>query len=87
MANIKSQIKRIHQAEQRRVRNKSVRSALKTFVAKADTAIESRDKATAEAAVSEAVKRLDTAADKGVIHANNAANKKSRLMEKLAGLS
>ncbi|MGH9068826.1 MAG: 30S ribosomal protein S20 [Acidimicrobiales bacterium] len=83
MANIKSQIKRNLQNERRRLRNKAVRSEMKTRVKRAVGAAEAGAPDTMEAARL-AVKRLDKAAAKGVIHANQAANRKSRLMRRLA---
>lgn len=77
MANIKSQIKRIGQNERRRERNKAVRSELKTRV---KNAVTSQD----EAAIRLALKRIDKAASQGVIHKNQAARRKSRLMHQLA---
>ena len=77
MANIKSQIKRIGQNERRRERNKAVRSELKTRVKNAVTTED-------EASVRLALKRLDKAASQGVIHKNQAARRKSRLMAQLA---
>ncbi|MBE0448191.1 MAG: 30S ribosomal protein S20 [Actinobacteria bacterium] len=82
MANIKSQIKRIKVAERQRIRNKSIRSALKTYIAKFDSAVASGDREAAEMALKTAVKKLDKAAEKGIIHKNNAANKKSSLTRK-----
>ncbi len=82
MANIKSQIKRNRQNETRRVRNKAVRSELKTRVKTAVAAADEGDEQ-AEASVRLAVKRLDKAAAKGVIHRNEAARRKSRLMRRL----
>ena len=84
MANIKSQIKRNRQNEKRRLRNKAVRSEVRT---RTKTAL---DTATAGAedqveALRLAVKRIDKAAAKGVIHKNQAANRKSRLMRAIAG--
>lgn len=87
MANIKSQIKRNRQNENRRVRNRIVRGRARTFVAKARIAIQSENPETAKAAVVEAISALDRAASKGVIHKNNAARRKSRLMKHLAALS
>ncbi len=83
MANIKSQIKRNRQNERRRLRNKSVRSELKTRV---KTAVNAAEQGAPEAvdALRMAVKRIDKAAAKGVIHKNQAANRKSRLMRRLA---
>jgi small subunit ribosomal protein S20 len=80
MANIKSQIKRNRQALDRRTRNKSTRSALKTQV-KGLLASEGDD---AQARYREVSKALDQAAAKGVIHKNAAARKKSRLAKRLA---
>ncbi len=82
MANIKSQIKRIKVSERQRIRNKGTRSALKTYVTKFNTAIAASDRDAAEAALKIAIKNLDKAAEKGTIHKNNAANKKSRLTKK-----
>ena len=86
MANIKSQIKRNRQNEIARLRNKSVKSSLKTAVRKANEAIAAGDSAVAEAAVRDATRKLDKAASKGVIHANQAANRKSSLASKAASL-
>jgi small subunit ribosomal protein S20 len=83
VANIKSQIKRNRQNERRRLRNKAVRSELKTRVKAAVSAAEVGEEASVEA-LRLAVKRLDMAAAKGVIHKNQAANRKSRLMKRLA---
>ena len=87
MANIKSQIKRNRQNEVARQRNKAVKSSLKTAVRKANEAIASGDSAAAEAAVRDAGRKLDKAASKGVIHPNQAANRKSSLASKSAKVS
>ena len=87
MANIKSQIKRNRQNEKRRVRNRVYRGRARTFVAKARAAIESENPETAKTAVVEAISALDQAAEKGIIHKNNAARRKSRLMKRLAALT
>jgi len=79
VANIKSQIKRNKQNEKRHERNKAVRSELKTRVRNAMVAAESGAEDT-EVKVRAAVKRIDTAAAKGVIHKNQAARRKSRLI-------
>ena len=79
MANIKSQIKRIRTNEAARLRNKSVKSALKTAVRRVRTAVDAGDKATAQAELVTASRSLDKAVSKGVIHANQAANRKSAL--------
>ena len=86
MANIKSQIKRNRQNERRRLRNKAVRSEIRTRAKSAVTAVESGAENSADA-VRLAMKRIDKAAANGVIHKNQAANRKSRLMRKLARLS
>ena len=79
MANIKSQIKRIKQNETRRERNKAVRSEIRTRTKSALLAIEEGVE-TGEEALKAAVRRIDKAAAKGVIHPNQAARRKSRLM-------
>ena len=86
MANIKSQIKRIRTNEKARQRNVAVRSALKTTVRRFRTAADSGDAAAAAAALQVAAKALDKAASKGVIHKNQAANRKSALAKKVASL-
>ena len=86
MANIKSQLKRIKTNEKARQRNVAVKSALKTAVRRVRTAAESGDAAAASAALLTANKALDKAASKGVIHKNQAANRKSGLAKQVAGL-
>ena len=86
MANIKSQIKRNKQNEKARVRNQAVKSRLKTAVRKFRELSESGDKDAAVAASRDAMKALDKAASKGVIHANQAANRKSSIAKKAASL-
>ena len=85
MANIKSQIKRNRQNERRRLRNKSVRSELRTRTKAAVAAAQVGAEDGAEA-LRLAVKRIDKAAAQGVIHKNQAANRKSRLMRRIAAL-
>ena len=87
MANIKSQIKRIRTNEKARQRNVAVRSALKTAVRRVRTAADSGDAAAAATALQVAAKALDKAASKGVIHKNQAANRKSGMAKRLADLS
>jgi len=82
LANSKSAIKRHRQSEQRRLRNRAVRSAGRSVVAKARTAIERRLPDGAEQ-VRIAQATLDVSVRKGVIHPNNAARRKSRLMKRL----
>jgi small subunit ribosomal protein S20 len=77
MANIRSQIKRNRQNEKRRVRNKAVRSELRTRVKVAEDGGEN-----AEESLQVAMKTIDKAAAKGVIHKNEASRRKSRLMRK-----
>ena len=84
MANIKSQIKRNKTNEKRRLRNKGVRAELKTRVKNAVTTAEAGAENSTEA-LRLAIKRIDKAATKGVIHKNAAARRKSRLMKRLAG--
>ena len=85
MANIKSQIKRNRQNEKRRLRNKSVRAELRTRAKSAVSTAETGAENSAEA-LRLAVKRIDKAAAKGVIHKNTAANHKSRLVRRVAAL-
>ncbi len=82
MANIKSQIKRNRQNEKRRLRNRTFRGSARAAVRDARATIETGKPDLA--AVTEAISRLDKAAEKGVIHKNNAARRKSRLMKALA---
>ncbi len=86
MANIKSQIKRNRTNEKARQRNKAVKSSLKTAVRKFHTAVEAGDKEQATALAREATKALDKAASKGVIHDNQAANRKSSIAKQAAAL-
>ena len=85
VANIKSQIKRNRQNEKRRLRNKSVRAELRTRAKSAMTAAESGAEDSVEA-LRLAVKRIDKAAARGVIHKNTAANHKSRLVRRVAAI-
>ena len=86
MANIKSQIKRIRTNELARLRNKAVKSELKTHVRRVREAVAAGDKETATTALAVASKQLDKAASKGVIHGNQAANRKSALAKQVAAL-
>jgi small subunit ribosomal protein S20 len=86
VANIKSQIKRIQTNEKRRLRNKSVTSSLKTAIRSARAAVDSGDREAAAARVQVASRQLDKAVSKGVIHANQAANKKSAMAKQVASL-
>ncbi|GHJ52122.1 30S ribosomal protein S20 [Micromonospora chersina] len=87
MANIKSQIKRNRQNEKRRLRNKSVKSSLKTAIRKFNEAAEAGDTEKATTLMREATRKLDKAASKGVIHANQAANRKSAIAKRVASFS
>ncbi len=87
MANIKSQIKRIKTNEKARLRNKSVKSSLKTAVRKFRAAAEAGDVAGGDDAPAGASRQLDKAASKGVIHANQAANRKSAMAKPTAELA
>ncbi|HET8602172.1 MAG TPA: 30S ribosomal protein S20 [Segeticoccus sp.] len=86
MANIKSQIKRIRTNRERTERNKSYKAELRTWIRKFRAAAESGDKAAAEEALKHASTKLDKAVSKGVIHKNQAANKKSAMAKKAASL-
>ncbi len=86
MANIKSQIKRIKTNEIARQRNRAVKSSLKTKVRRFRTAADAGDQAAAQTALADASRALDKAASKGVIHTNQAANRKSAMASKAASL-
>lgn len=83
MANHRSALKRIRTSEKRRQRNRIVRGSTRTAVKKARLAIQSNQPQDVEVAVRNAISALDKAAEKGVIHKNNAARRKSRLMRLL----
>ncbi|NJC22425.1 small subunit ribosomal protein S20 [Arthrobacter pigmenti] len=87
MANIKSQKKRILTNEKARQRNNSVKSELKTAIRAVNTAVESTDKDAAAAALAVASRKLDKAVSKGVLHKNNAANRKSGIAKRVNALS
>jgi small subunit ribosomal protein S20 len=84
LANIRSQIKRNRQNEQARLRNKSVRSALKTHARRVRESRAAGDREAAAAALRRATRAYDKAVSKGVIHKNNAANHKARLARSLS---
>ena len=86
MANIKSQIKRITTNEKARLRNKAVKSELKTHIRRVREAVGGGDKDAASVALVEASRKLDKAVSKGVIHENQAANKKSALAKSVSAL-
>jgi len=83
VANIKSQKKRILTNEKARLRNKAVKSALKTAIKKVDAAVTAGDREAALEAAQSACKQLDRAASKGIIHKNQAANRKSGVMKRV----
>lgn len=83
LANIKSAIKRMRQEEKRRMRNKAVKSEVKTRIKSFLKALESNNREEIEKLLREAVSTIDRATRKGVIHKNKAARKKSRLYAKL----
>ena len=86
MANIKSQIKRVKTNAKRTERNRAYKSELRTWIRKFREAAESGDAAKAEDALKLASKKLDKAVSKGVIHANQAANKKSAMAKRFANI-
>jgi small subunit ribosomal protein S20 len=86
MANIKSQIKRIGTNLKAAERNKAVRTELKSAIRAVREAAAAGDKAAATAALANATKKLDKAVSKGVIHKNNAANRKSAIAKKVSAL-
>ena len=86
MANIKSQLKRIKTNEKARLRNKAVKSALKTSVRRFREAAAAGNRDEALTALQTASRQLDKAASKGVIHTNQAANRKSAMAKKAATL-
>jgi len=87
VANIKSQIKRNRTNELRRLRNKAVKSELKTAVRRFREAADGGDAAAATTALRSATKLLDKAASKGVIHKNQAANRKSAMAKRASSAS
>jgi small subunit ribosomal protein S20 len=86
VANIKSQIKRNRQNEKARVRNKAVKSSLRTAVRQFREAAEAGDQEKTAAALRSATTKLDKAASKGVIHKKQAANRKSAIAKRAAEL-
>ncbi|MBN1565506.1 MAG: 30S ribosomal protein S20 [Anaerolineae bacterium] len=86
MANHKSALKRIRSSKRKQERNRVVRSRTRTYLKKARQTLESGDLAQAREATMAAIRELDKAATKGILHRNNVARRKSRLMKKLAKL-
>jgi len=87
LANIKSAIKRNKQNEKKRIANRVYRGSTRTFITLARKAITTGTAEESQTAVVTAISSLDTAAAKGVIHKNNAARRKSRLMKRLNALA
>lgn len=83
MPHSKQAQKQARNAEKRRLRNRAVRSRNKTFITRAERLIFAGEMESAQAAVVESISALDKAAERGIIHPNNAARRKSRLMKKL----
>ena len=75
--------KEARNSERRQMRNRAVRSRAKTFITRAEKLVFTGEMESAQAAVAESISTLDRAAEKGIIHPNNAARRKSRLMKKL----
>jgi small subunit ribosomal protein S20 len=86
LANIKSAIKRNKQNEKRRQRNRVYAGTARTFIRKARTSIENGELEDARQTTQKAISALDKAAEKGILHKNNAARRKSRLMKRLTAL-
>ena len=84
--NIKSAKKRVLVTEKKTLENKAVKSALKTTIKKFLAAVNAGDKALAEKLYPETVSAIDSAVSKGILHKNNAANKKAKLAKKLNAL-
>lgn len=87
MANTKSQMKRIRTNEKRRVRNQAVKSELKTYIRKTREAVDAGEKELAEENLRLASRKLDVAVSKGVIHKNQARNRKSKLAKRVNAMA
>ena len=87
MANIKSAKKRILVNQAKALRNQMIKSQLKTIIKKFNLAVESGDKAAAEVAYTAAVKKVDQASARGILHKNTAAHKKSKFTKKLNAMN
>ena len=87
MPNIKSAKKRVLVTEKKTLQNKAIKSALKTQIKKFLTAVNAGDKELANKLYPETVSAIDSAASKGILHKNNAANKKAKLAKKLAAMA
>ncbi len=84
MPNIKSQAKRLRQSEKRRLRNRYYRGRARTFIKKARIAMQEGNLEAARQYTQQAISALDKAAEKGILHKNNVARRKSRLVKRLA---
>ncbi|MRX71328.1 30S ribosomal protein S20 [Bacillus lacus] len=87
MPNIKSAIKRVKTNEERRAHNATLKSSMRTAIKKVETIVTNNDAENASAALADAAKKIDKAAQSGVIHKNTAARYKSSLAKKINGLS
>ena len=87
MPNIKSAKKRVLVTEKKTMQNKAIKSALKTTIKKFLAAVNAGDKELAEKLYPETVSAIDSAVTKGILHKNNASNKKSKLAKKLASIA
>ncbi|WP_026674624.1 30S ribosomal protein S20 [Alkalihalobacterium bogoriense] len=87
MPNIKSAIKRVKTSDKKRAQNAAVKSALRTAIKSFETKVASNDVESAKEALLVAIKKLDKAANKGLIHKNAASRQKSRLQKQLNSLS
>ena len=87
MANIKSAEKRVLVTEKKTMQNKAIKSALKTQIKKFLAAVNAGDKESANKLYPETVSAIDSAASKGILHKNNAANKKAKLAKKLNAIA
>lgn len=83
MANTKSALKAVRSSEKRRLRNRRVKTETRTFIKRARAQIEAGELEEAQKSVAQAVRALDKAAEKGILHRNNASRRKSRLMQSL----
>jgi small subunit ribosomal protein S20 len=83
LANTRSALKRMRQTEKRRQRNRKVRTETRTYIKRARAQIDAGELEAAQQSVSQAIRALDKAAEKGILHRNNAARRKSRLMSRL----
>ena len=83
MANTKAALKAVRSSEKRRLRNRRVKTETRTFIKRARAQIEAGELEEAQKSVAQAIRALDKAAEKGILHRNNASRRKSRLMQSL----